>query len=300
MPRIKFYVIISIEDILLFLSNKPMQKQKAFTLIELLVAIAIIGLLATVVMVMVENAYGKARINKALSFSSTLERGLYPVGIWGFEDNVQDSSGMGNDGTIHGNPQYVNGMVGKALEFDGNDWVDCGNGNFFSSVFNNSNDFTLSAWVNPSSMPSNGTIIGQRYGDSMVFGHRNSGKLFLNMDDTRGSSPESSSSIKTNKWQYVAVSYTNSNHNARFYIDSELTGSGTAYDGNGIDVQNCLFIGYDSRYNYYFRGTIDEVRIYNEAISLSQIKKHYVEGLKKLLVKGEINEEEYEEKLVKR
>jgi uncharacterized membrane protein len=49
-----------------------------------------------------------------------------------------------------------------------------------------------------------------------------------------------------------------------------------------------------------FRGVIDEVWIYNEAISSFQIRENYYAGLKRLLAKGEINEEEYQEKLVKK
>jgi len=38
-----------------------------------------------------------------------------------------DSSGNGNDGTFVGNPQWVTGKFGGALEFDGDDYVNCGN-----------------------------------------------------------------------------------------------------------------------------------------------------------------------------
>jgi len=53
------------------------------------------------------------------------------VGWWKFDEvsgpNAQDSSGNGNDGTLIGNPQWVPGKVGGALDFDGDgDYVDCG------------------------------------------------------------------------------------------------------------------------------------------------------------------------------
>ena len=54
------------------------------------------------------------------------------VGLWGFDeregDLARDSSGRGNDGTLIGNPEWVEGKFGAALQFDGaDDYVDCGN-----------------------------------------------------------------------------------------------------------------------------------------------------------------------------
>jgi hypothetical protein len=54
------------------------------------------------------------------------------VGWWRFDEGsgtaALDSSGNGNDGTFNGNPQWVVGYFGGALEFDGiDDWLDCGN-----------------------------------------------------------------------------------------------------------------------------------------------------------------------------
>jgi len=47
----------------------------------------------------------------------------------------------------------------------------------------------------------------------------------------------------------------------------------------------------------FFSGLIDDVRIYNAAIPISQIKEQYYEGLNNLLVTGGINKEEYIEKI---
>ena len=45
---------------------------------------------------------------------------------WKFENNLNDTSGSGNHGTVDGNPVYVTGVSGKALQFDGvDDKVEC-------------------------------------------------------------------------------------------------------------------------------------------------------------------------------
>ncbi|MDT8301292.1 MAG: hypothetical protein RQ760_07385, partial [Sedimentisphaerales bacterium] len=53
------------------------------------------------------------------------------VGWWRFDEGsgttAVDSSGNGNDGIFNGDPQWVMGYFGGALEFDGvDDWLDCG------------------------------------------------------------------------------------------------------------------------------------------------------------------------------
>jgi len=54
------------------------------------------------------------------------------VAHWKFDDGegtvAVDSSGNGNDGIINGDPQWVDGIIGGALEFNGDDYVNCGNG----------------------------------------------------------------------------------------------------------------------------------------------------------------------------
>ena len=52
------------------------------------------------------------------------------VGYWPMDEGqgneVEDKGNAGNDGTIAGTPKWVDGVLGKALEFDGLSWVDCG------------------------------------------------------------------------------------------------------------------------------------------------------------------------------
>ena len=60
--------------------------------------------------------------------------GLDPslVGWWPFDEGegtvAYDATGNGNDGVFNGDPQWVAGVHGGALEFNGDDYLNCGNG----------------------------------------------------------------------------------------------------------------------------------------------------------------------------
>ncbi|MDE0682365.1 MAG: hypothetical protein OXI63_05565, partial [Candidatus Poribacteria bacterium] len=74
------------------------------------------------------------------------------VGIWKFDegkgDTAKDASENGNDGTLMSKPKWVDGKFGKALEFDGTNFVDMGNDE--SLQFHG--DVTIVVWVRPESV----------------------------------------------------------------------------------------------------------------------------------------------------
>ncbi len=293
-------------------------KNKAFTLIELLVVIAIIGILASIVLVNLSGAQSKAKTAKGLQYSQSIHNalGAYSVGVWNFDEGsgalAKDSSGYNRNGTINGTTYSTDTPSGQghSLSFNGsNNYVTLSNA-YWANVFNNNpgNNFTISAWVNPSSLKNAG-IVGQQLCTSMVFGMRQNGKIFLGMDDIGclawGSPIESEKSLIIEQWQHVVVSFINntSNSKASFYINGEEDRQNiNAWDGNGLDIQSILFIGWQSRSHaglgtMHFHGFIDNVRIYNEVLQASEIQLLYYAGLNNLLTKGLITKKEYNERL---
>ena len=65
---------------------------------------------------------------------------------WKFDEGsgttAFDSSGNGNDGLFNGDPQWVAGKYGGALEFDGDDYLNCGNGDSLQIQ----DEITMSFW----------------------------------------------------------------------------------------------------------------------------------------------------------
>ncbi|MHC4120593.1 MAG: hypothetical protein ACYSWO_24120, partial [Planctomycetota bacterium] len=71
------------------------------------------------------------------------------VGWWKFDEGsgtiAYDSSGNGLDGIFEGNPEWVSGRLGGALEFDGDDWVNVGNPHDLVIT----EAISIACWVNP-------------------------------------------------------------------------------------------------------------------------------------------------------
>jgi len=210
-----------------------------------------------------------------------VEEGL--VGCWSFDEGqgniAYDSSGIGNHGTIYG-ATWTDGIVGKALSFDGvDDYVDCG----VPSVVNfGIGDFTIECWVRLNSfgeMPARNPIISRWKELAWVWDLRagwNWGEkdylyffTLANPDyGIRGSGP-----ISLGMWHHVAVKRKNGNF--YFYLDGEETKG--EYDPSNLVGSTKMFMGRYVGYVYTtsFDGVIDEVRIYNRALSTEEIKEHY-------------------------
>ncbi len=191
------------------------------------------------------------------------------VASYSFENSVQDGSGNGLNGAIMGNPFFVEGIAGMALTFDGvNDYVNLGN----SAAFDITEQITLSAWVN-----TNDTANGQHNpyvgkGDhayAIKHASSNSIEFFIYNAGWRVAQVSVDSSFN-GEWHHVAGTYDGSE--LKTYVDGIL-GATVAHVGL-IDVQiHNLTIGNNSEESgRFYDGAIDEVNIYNRALSKGEIR----------------------------
>ena len=218
----------------------------------------------------------------------TFTRGL--VAHWSMDEGsgqqVFDGSGKGNDGRLGDSdsetgdlrdPQWTTGKIGNALLFDGkNDYVDCGN----DASLNITDDITIEAWIYLARSP-----VSLGYKPKIVYKRDASHgyEMYLRDDDNslavhlKGLSDDylsgTGTRLQTNKWYHVVVAWDGSL--MRSYINGALDliddSSGTI--GSGADIR--LSISHKSR---SFAGIIDEVRIYNRALSADEIRYHYNSG----------------------
>ena len=195
------------------------------------------------------------------------------VAAYGFNEGtgttVTDSSGNGNNGTITNATWTTSGKYGDALVFNGtNARVNIND----SASLHLTTEMTLEAWVNPSTVNSN-------WRDVIYKGDDN---YWLEATSTSGSKPAAgatlgssdvytlgTAALKTNTWAFLTETYNGST--LALYVNGTQVSS-LAHTGNIATSTNPLQIGGDSIYGQYFKGTIDEVRVYNGALTAAQIQ----------------------------
>jgi hypothetical protein len=215
-----------------------------------------------------------------------------PVGWWkldeGEGDKAYDSSGNGNVGTLTTmDPpnDWVTGKFGKALDFDGNDdWVDVNVG----SKLQLGNNVSESAWVYPTENGNSAgaDIGGKGYSASPPYGSY--GLEFYNNNQFAlgtGATDNSYDALKTlttgytlNRWYHVVGTYDGTTK--KIYIDGVLNNSSN-YSKNIAYNTTDFSIGAwanEPSGNNNWKGLIDDVRVYNYALTAEQVKQVMNEG----------------------
>jgi PKD repeat protein len=197
-------------------------------------------------------------------------RGL--VAAYGFEEpsgsEVIDASGNANKGTVSGATRIATDHFGRALKFDGkDDWVTVN----ATSRLNLTTAMTLEAWVFPT------TTSGVR--DILIKEGSTADIYNLYARNWRGR-PESNvflggknrvaegTALPANRWTHVAGTYDGTT--LRLFINGVQTAS-TPMSGPIATSTGPLRIGGNSLWGEFFQGYIDEVRIYNRALTQPEI-----------------------------
>ncbi len=214
------------------------------------------------------------------------------VGWWHFdEDNLignnqtNDSSGWNNMGIMTGgaNATRVTGKLKGALQFDGvDDFVDLGSG---SSL--NMQNMTVSAWIKGNTLASNMFILTR--GTSTQVEAAN-GYYFRMNDPTnlqclagQGTGNGFASAVSTGNlitggvWHH-AVCVIGAG-NVKIYIDGVLNATVSLSTTSLTNSGNTFIAGNNQGAGTYFKGTIDEVKVYNRTLTASEINTSYLAGI---------------------
>lgn len=226
----------------------------------------------------VEALYETTQHTVNSSRNTVLTDGL--VGLWSFDGpdiddtTAYDRSGGGNDGTLHGSLQTTIGKVGQSLDFDG----DTGRIVLGSRPVSNTPTITYTAWVKADTLNGNWrAVIAEDestngplrlYGDSSA----GAGQVWLHHGKPAATgvvNVDAADAITTDEWYFLAGVL--DGVNAHIYINGDLKKS-AAYSAN---VDSALHIGVNENNQHEWDGTIDQVRIYDRALSTNEIMRLY-------------------------
>ena len=210
-----------------------------------------------------------------VTVSSTPPPSLGLVAAYGFDEgtgtSVSDRSGKGNNGVISGATWAATGRFGKALSFNGtNSWVTVAD----SASLDLMNGMTLEAWIYPTA-----TMTGWR---TVMMKEQPSADIYYLSANTDINQPatgvsvggtirqlDAGTTIPVNAWTHLTATYDGTTQ--RLYINGVQVASG-AQTGSITTSISPLHIGGNSIWGEYFNGYIDEVRIYNRALTTSEIQ----------------------------
>jgi hypothetical protein len=268
-----------------------MSKKMRNMLVFLIVVLCLITV--TIFMVGCKTATVRADISKGLL-------GYWPLDEGAGEATV-DASGNGNEGIIKGAPNWVQGKFGKTLSFDGvDDCVYVGNN---PDLDHGKGDFTISAWIKTTyaELDEDPTIFGKG-GDSeggirycLMLHETHNGIRFVLDNDIEKYWPEGQVVVTDDQWHHVVgmrdgtylriyvdgvqdTSEFASNLNTEFNtftIPADYDLGGTSQYGAYIGVIHSHAKGHLQK---FFNGLIDDVAVWNRALSTDEVSHLYNNG----------------------
>jgi len=193
------------------------------------------------------------------------------VAYYPLDGDAMDATGNGHDGTIIGDPQTIPGMFGQALEFDGvddyilvTDYV----------PVSGAADRAVTAWIRMVNTDVQGIVAwGQIQGQSKwVIRLTPKGQLRLEIE---GAAIKGNSRLADGEWHHIAVSFANDGTPALGDVDLYADGTLQNHANETLQINTSptgnLEIGRNLKNDGFFEGSIDEVKIYDRALSVDEV-----------------------------
>ncbi len=197
------------------------------------------------------------------------------VAAFSFEEDsgkiVKDNSGQGNHGVINEAVRFKEGRYGNGMKFDGvNDWITVQD----SESLQLSGGYTLEAWVNPGSIRRS-TVMAKEQPQGTVYdlyAYEDRDLPFSSFNDGFDYNPiPGQEPLPTEKWTHLAATFDGASQ--RLYINGNLVRTAQAQNQLIKPSNGVLRIGGNGVWGDFFQGYIDEVRIYNRALSDGEIQR---------------------------
>jgi alpha-tubulin suppressor-like RCC1 family protein len=237
--------------------------------------------------VVVSNSVGTALSSNAILTVNPPSCTPPPAGLvswWRAESNALDLTGLAN-GTPVGGLSYVPGKVEQAFSFNGTDAevrLGTSAGNF------GTNDFSIEFWIQTSSARGLESVLGKRPacdGDSTGFWdmriYNGSLQIALMAPGVTDYNQISATRL-VNDGVFHHVAFVRQGTNGTLYIDGTFEASGSTPGVTYLNTSGDLVIGRSACVGVdgtqYFTGQLDEITVYQQALSLSQVQAIYSAG----------------------
>ena len=216
------------------------------------------------------------------------------VGLWHFDEGsggtVADSSGKGNNGTINGatwaTGQGINGS--NALSFNGsNNWIEVPHS---SALDPGAGSFSIEFWTKPAADVNGMPLSKYRdsYGPNIgYYINLSASSNYIAIAFSGGDDPDhifivntTSSILFDGNWHHFCTTLDRGDASLNLFIDGKKIQTASASQLGSVDWGGPLYIGrrlYGGS-ELWFKGQLDELAIYNRALSLDEIKAHYNAG----------------------
>jgi len=220
-----------------------------------------------------DAANNKTTATVAVTVSNTSSGPAGLVAAYGFNEGTgvqtHDSSGQGNNGTLSNATWTATGKFGSALSFNGTSaWVTIAD----AASLHLTTGMTIEAWVNPTSGTGWRSAILKEAGSGLAWslytsnnGSRPAGYAHVSSDVA----VTGTAAVPLSTWTHLAITYDGTA--LKMYVNGTLVRT-TALSGAMATSTSALRIGGNSIWGEYFRGLIDEVRVYNRALSAAEIQ----------------------------
>lgn len=194
----------------------------------------------------------------------------------GSGSQATDSSFQGNHGTLLNNPTRTTGQSGGALSFDGsNDAVSVA----ASSSLNNLSAVTISAWMRPNNVGENsfGRILQKENGPKLFLTSTNQLSFEVPYSTASLNRQTANNVVSYGTWTHVVVTWDGSatGSNVHIYLNgTEVSSYAFTRNGSGTrtdDSTGVLNIGNNASQDRTFNGLLDEVSIYNRALTPAEV-----------------------------
>ncbi|MHC4505003.1 MAG: LamG domain-containing protein, partial [Planctomycetota bacterium] len=196
------------------------------------------------------------------------------IGHWKFDDGggtvARDSSGKDNHGAVHGGAKWTQGKRGGALEFDGtDDYVAIAN----EANFDITGNITVAAWIKVASFTKKWQVIITKGGRCWRLqrdgGRRNLEWACTGLSHNGPGNVHGRVAVNDGRWHHVAGVYDGTE--TYLYVDGKVDASART-SGSILTNDYKVYIGDDAQGGgRYFHGLIDDVRVYDRALSSDEI-----------------------------